>query len=229
MPERGHPTTKMGELAVFILAPSVENNLPKIEANVARCKLATVRNRRLAIAQSASYPSLIERCGRDSKQALSQLGNPRPAADSSLLLILNHPILAAVDSKAVSSLERATLTKGCITPSVIGRRLRVICSRKRNQLSPDKEGACALTNSHANASVAALCCLQPVWVASHRGSAPSAQAQTKIALYSFIGGADGDSPSGLVRDENGNLYGTTFGGGTDPPPNARAVVARWLR
>ena len=48
--------------------------------------------------------------------------------------------------------------------------------------------------------------------------APSAQAQTKIALYSFIGGADGDSPSGLVRDENGNLYGTTFRGGTAPTP-----------
>ena len=34
-------------------------------------------------------------------------------------------------------------------------------------------------------------------------------------LYSFTGGADGGSPlAGLVRDQEGNLYGTTFYGGS---------------
>jgi uncharacterized repeat protein (TIGR03803 family) len=34
-------------------------------------------------------------------------------------------------------------------------------------------------------------------------------------LYSFLGGADGDSPNGgLIRDSAGNLYGTTYYGGT---------------
>ena len=32
-------------------------------------------------------------------------------------------------------------------------------------------------------------------------------------LHTFTGGADGASPSGLVRDSAGNLYGTTLGGG----------------
>jgi uncharacterized repeat protein (TIGR03803 family) len=33
-------------------------------------------------------------------------------------------------------------------------------------------------------------------------------------LYSFVGGTDGEYPSSLVRDTAGNLYGTTYGGGT---------------
>lgn len=37
----------------------------------------------------------------------------------------------------------------------------------------------------------------------------------ETALYSFTGGADGGVPgSGLIRDEEGNLYGTTYNGGT---------------
>ncbi|HEY4903759.1 MAG TPA: choice-of-anchor tandem repeat GloVer-containing protein [Candidatus Sulfotelmatobacter sp.] len=37
---------------------------------------------------------------------------------------------------------------------------------------------------------------------------------TERVLYSFSGGADGDNPQdGLVRDKEGNLYGTTFTGG----------------
>jgi uncharacterized repeat protein (TIGR03803 family) len=36
----------------------------------------------------------------------------------------------------------------------------------------------------------------------------------ETVLYSFTGGADGDSPSGtLVIDDEGNLYGETYGGG----------------
>jgi uncharacterized repeat protein (TIGR03803 family) len=39
---------------------------------------------------------------------------------------------------------------------------------------------------------------------------------TETVLYSFTGGADGGEPiSGLVRDAKGNLYGTTFEGGSN--------------
>jgi uncharacterized repeat protein (TIGR03803 family) len=46
-------------------------------------------------------------------------------------------------------------------------------------------------------------------------AAASARAQTYTVLYSFAGGADGGGgvDSGLVRDNAGNLYGTTWGGG----------------
>jgi len=40
-------------------------------------------------------------------------------------------------------------------------------------------------------------------------------AQTFTVLYTFTGGADGGSPpAGVIRDHAGNLYGTTFYGGT---------------
>ncbi len=40
-------------------------------------------------------------------------------------------------------------------------------------------------------------------------------AGTETVLYSFTGGADGGNPwGGVVRDAEGNLYGTTFAGGT---------------
>jgi hypothetical protein len=46
-------------------------------------------------------------------------------------------------------------------------------------------------------------------------AARSARAQTYKVLYSFtVGGLDGSNPyAGLVRDTNGNLYGTTYSGG----------------
>ena len=41
------------------------------------------------------------------------------------------------------------------------------------------------------------------------------KAGREIVLYSFTGGADGSEPnSGVIRDKAGNLYGTTFNGGT---------------
>jgi uncharacterized repeat protein (TIGR03803 family) len=44
---------------------------------------------------------------------------------------------------------------------------------------------------------------------------PSAQAQTEAVLYRFQGAPDGEAPeASLIRDSRGNLYGTTFEGGT---------------
>src|SRR5208337_1666736 len=38
---------------------------------------------------------------------------------------------------------------------------------------------------------------------------------TETVLYTFTGGADGGTPEGtLFRDRSGNLYGTTWQGGT---------------
>lgn len=46
-------------------------------------------------------------------------------------------------------------------------------------------------------------------------SVPPAQAQTFTVLYAFNAPPDGDLPlSGVIRDADGNLYGTTYGGGT---------------
>jgi uncharacterized repeat protein (TIGR03803 family) len=39
---------------------------------------------------------------------------------------------------------------------------------------------------------------------------------TEVVLYSFIGGSDGSKPqAGVIRDEEGNLYGTTLSGGAE--------------
>src|SRR5215471_5544298 len=45
-----------------------------------------------------------------------------------------------------------------------------------------------------------------------RGAAQEA-APSYSVLYNFTGGADGANPSSVIRDEGGNLYGTTFVGG----------------
>jgi uncharacterized repeat protein (TIGR03803 family) len=45
--------------------------------------------------------------------------------------------------------------------------------------------------------------------------ARSAPAQTFTVLHNFTGGTDGGSPSaGITMDRAGNLYGTTYNGGT---------------
>jgi uncharacterized repeat protein (TIGR03803 family) len=44
---------------------------------------------------------------------------------------------------------------------------------------------------------------------------PSVQAQTFSVLYTFTGGTDGSNPyAGLIQDKSGNLYGTTYQGGS---------------
>ena len=51
--------------------------------------------------------------------------------------------------------------------------------------------------------------------------APVAWADNEITLHRFTGGSDGLDPfAGLTFDSAGNLYGTTYGGGT---PNAGTV------
>ena len=45
---------------------------------------------------------------------------------------------------------------------------------------------------------------------AHRSAA---QASSFATIYSFKGGADGSSPSGVTFGENGALYGTTYTGG----------------
>jgi len=42
-------------------------------------------------------------------------------------------------------------------------------------------------------------------------------AWTESVKYRFTGGADGGEPTGIVRDSNGNLFGTTTAGGSTPP------------
>jgi uncharacterized repeat protein (TIGR03803 family) len=53
-----------------------------------------------------------------------------------------------------------------------------------------------------------------VWFAISCATITSAQAQTFSVLYSFTGGTDGGGvSSSVVMDKQGNLYGTTTGGG----------------
>jgi uncharacterized repeat protein (TIGR03803 family) len=44
-------------------------------------------------------------------------------------------------------------------------------------------------------------------------TAPSAQAQNEVVLYSFTGASGSNVVAGLIRDANGNLYGTADNGG----------------
>jgi uncharacterized repeat protein (TIGR03803 family) len=46
----------------------------------------------------------------------------------------------------------------------------------------------------------------------------------QTVLYSFTGGADGSSPNGLVRDADGNLYGTATYGGNNTGAAGAGVV-----
>ena len=42
---------------------------------------------------------------------------------------------------------------------------------------------------------------------------PGSGGWTNTTVYQFTGGADGSGPTDLILDANGNLWGTTFGGG----------------
>jgi uncharacterized repeat protein (TIGR03803 family) len=56
-------------------------------------------------------------------------------------------------------------------------------------------------------------------------TAQPAQAQTFTVLYNFTGGTDGGgNDASLVRDREGNLYGTTVHGGNNACPNGCGVV-----
>src|SRR5580692_2930180 len=49
----------------------------------------------------------------------------------------------------------------------------------------------------------------------HADFSPESAPKHYILLYTFRGGADGKDPKGgLIRDDAGNLYGTTFLGGS---------------
>src|SRR5579862_4894614 len=65
------------------------------------------------------------------------------------------------------------------------------------------------------ASRAVLCAVGVVLAfAVVLATAQRAQAQTYVVLHAFSGTPDGANPeSGLLRDQEGNLYGTTSGGG----------------
>src|SRR5271157_705546 len=53
----------------------------------------------------------------------------------------------------------------------------------------------------------------------------SAQAQTFTVLHTFSGGAGGNEPqAGVTMDAGGNLYGTTYIGGTDACPDGCGIV-----
>jgi uncharacterized repeat protein (TIGR03803 family) len=67
-----------------------------------------------------------------------------------------------------------------------------------------------LCRTVATATLASVTALLPAAVTT-----PLAQAQAFTVLYSFAGPPDGQGPTAaLVRDTKGNLYGTTFFGGT---------------
>jgi uncharacterized repeat protein (TIGR03803 family) len=51
-----------------------------------------------------------------------------------------------------------------------------------------------------------------------------AQAQTFTVLYAFTGGTDGATPTDLILDAKGDLYGTTVDGGSSSFPNGYGVV-----
>lgn len=56
--------------------------------------------------------------------------------------------------------------------------------------------------------------------------ATPALAQTYTVLHTFTGQGDGGGPNGLIADQAGNLYGTTYFGGTGCGPEECGTVFR---
>src|SRR5579863_4196113 len=64
--------------------------------------------------------------------------------------------------------------------------------------------------------VITMFCLAVVLFVALGPSTQLARAQSLTVLHSFTGSPDGSYPiASLLRDAKGNLYGTTFEGGTD--------------
>ena len=101
------------------------------------------------------------------------------------LSVIGHPNLVLLH---LNCAHFGLQCQGCLTPT--------------SKSVPNLQALCLWK---ATAPILLLCCT----------FATSAFAQTFTVLYSFTGGADGANPSeGLVLDSAGNLYGTTYDGGT---------------
>lgn len=71
-----------------------------------------------------------------------------------------------------------------------------------------------LVSPAARISISTSCTFAVALMLGFTSSVPWAHGQTFTVLHSFKGGTDGESPSGgVVRDNAGNLYGTTSYGG----------------
>jgi uncharacterized repeat protein (TIGR03803 family) len=101
------------------------------------------------------------------------------------------------------------------------RSMKVRCVNKSTVNSTNRAASRIASSKHLVKRVARQLCAYPLALAITIGLAavttPLSRAQTTLTvLHSFISGnTDGSTPwGGLVRDSSGNLYGTTYSGGT---------------
>ena len=98
------------------------------------------------------------------------------------------------------------------------RRLLQVTHNLTNKPAPGwKKGVLSMSPTHRSKAGVALMALALLFLMTAVGRAP-AQAPpsyTKKVLYDFNGAQAGGSPNGsLLRDKSGNLYGTTYSGGS---------------